>query len=315
MKKASKLLSIILAGIMMFSIFTVSASAEEMTKEDVVKFYHSILKETAKNNKVVLVNNEYDSECTPDFSELSGIDLKLTEKLFATFDELGIFEGGEFYYYGVNDEYQEPSDTEIYEEFSLAWEISELDYAIKDAVYDGNKIIIELECDSEYFESQKITIELAEGNVIKKITKEISEEIEVVSLIKNIPFMVAYESVDTYTFKYEEVPATSLTLSETSVTLGYGDTAEIAYTVGPENASFKGVYVYDAENEDGIIASAYEEDGKIIIEEWGEGTGTVEVYTVSGDILATCEVTVEYSMWDRIRMIFDEIFFWLGIGF
>lgn len=314
MKKASKLISVILAGIMLFSIFTVSVSAEEMTKEDVVKFYHGILKETASKNKVVLVNNEYDSVCTPDLSALSGLDLKLTEKLFTVFDGLEVFEDGEIYYYGVDNEYQEPSDTEIYDTFSISWEL-EIGYTLKDATYADNKIVIVLESDAEYSGTEKITIDLAEGNVIKKITKEISEEMEADSLIKNIPFMVSYESVDTYTFKYEEVPATSLTLSETSVTLGYGDTAEITYTVGPENASFKGVYVYDAENEDGIIASAYEEDGKIIIEEWGEGTGTVEVYTVSGDILATCEVTVEYSMWDRIRMIFDEIFFWLGIVF
>lgn len=314
MKKASKLISVILAGIMLFSIFTVSVSAEEMTKEDVVKFYHGILKETASKNKVVLVNNEYDSVCTPDLSALSGLDLKLTEKLFTVFDGLEVFEDGEIYYYGVDNEYQEPSDTEIYDTFSISWEL-EIGYTLKDATYADNKIVIVLESDAEYSGTEKITIDLADSNVIKKITKEISEEMEADSLIKNIPFMVSYESVDTYTFKYEEVPATSLTLAETSVTLGYGDTAEITYTVGPENASFKGVYVYDAENEDGIIASAYEEDGKIIIEEWGEGIGTVEVYTVSGDILATCEVTVEYSMWDRIRMIFDEIFFWLGIVF
>ena len=44
MKKTSKLLSILMAGIMLFSIFTISVSAEEMTASEVVKLYHNILK-------------------------------------------------------------------------------------------------------------------------------------------------------------------------------------------------------------------------------------------------------------------------------
>ena len=312
--KLKKLLSVFLAVIMVISVSTISASAKEMAKDEVIKFYHSILRETAEKHKVILVKNEYDSKNTSDFSALSGLDLKLTEKRLASFNELNFYDGGEFYYYGVCSEYEEASDSEIYEEFCLTWDL-ELGYEIKNAVYADNKIQIELEENQEYYSNQKIIIELTNGNTINKITKEVYEEIESYSVIKNIPFITTYESVDVFTFIYDEVPATSLTLSETNITLGYEDTAEITYTVGPKNASFKGIDVYSAEDENGIIAYAYEEDGKIIIEAWGEGKGSVEVYTVSGEILATCDVTVEYTMWDRLRSIFDYIFSWFNLFF
>ncbi len=315
MKKASKLVSVILAGIMLLSIFTISASAEEMTASEVVKLYHNILKETAEKNKMIQVKEECDGKFTPDLSELSGLDLKLTKELFVALEELDIFGDDENYYYGVCGEYEEPTDTEIYERFNLSWEL-EWGYEIKNAVYADNKIVIELEDDQDYYDIKKITIELTDENVIKKITEEVYEEIEDESLIKKVPFIITNEEINIYTFVYEEVPATSLTLSETNITLGYEDVAEITYTVGPEDATFKGVYVYDAYNEDyETIAYAYEEDGKIIIEAWGEGTGTIEVYTYSGDILATCEVTVEYTIWDRIRSIFEDMFFWIGLIF
>ncbi len=315
MKKASKLVSVILAGIMLFSIFTISASAEEMTASEVVKLYHNILKETAEKNKMIQVKEECDGKFTPDLSELSGLDLKLTKELFVALEELDIFGDGESYYYGVCGEYEEPTDTEIYERFNLSWEL-EWGYEIKNAVYADNKIVIELEDDQDYYDIKKITIELTDENVIKKITEEVYEEIEDESLIKKVPFTITNEETNIYTFVYEEVPATSLTLSETNITLGYEDVAEITYTVGPEDATFKGVYVYDAYNEDyETIAYAYEENGKIIIEAWGEGTGTIEIYTYSGDVLATCEVTVEYTIWDRIRSIFDDMFFWIGLIF
>ena len=164
MKKASKLLSVILAGIMLFSIFTISVSAEEMTASEVVKLYHNIVKETAEKNKMIQVKEECDGKITPDLSELSGLDLKLTGKLFAAFDELDIFGDSESYYYGVCGEYEESTDTEIYERFNLSWEL-EWGYEIKNAVYADNKIVIELEDDQDYYDIKKITIELTDEKV------------------------------------------------------------------------------------------------------------------------------------------------------
>ena len=315
MKILKKISAIMLSGIMVFAMFSLSASAEEMTKSDVVKFYHNILKETAEKNELIQVKSEFEGNYSADFSGLSGLDLKITEKVLSVFEDFDIYEDHEDYYFGVCGDYEEPSDTEIYEEFSLAWEL-EWGYEITDAVYADNRIVIELEDDQEYCDKKTITIELGNDNVIKKITEESYNEIETLSLIKKAPFMVKIEQADIYTFVYEEVPATSLTLSETSITLGYEDTAEITYVVGPENASFKGVSVSDAYNEDDeAVAWAYEADGKIYIEAVDEGTATIEVRTYSGDILAICEVTVEYSMWDRIVSIFDNIMFWLGFIF
>lgn len=313
MKKVSKLLSVLLTGIVLFSIFSVSASAKEMSKTEVVKFYHSILKETAEKNEVILIKDDWKSKDSADFSELSGLDLKFTEGLFFYCDDLWHEDGYEDYYYGVYDEYVDAANSEIYNSFSLSWEL-EWGYTIKSATYGDNKIVIELEDNQEYYDTIKITANLASDNTIKKITKETYAEYEEYSVIKNVPFTTTYEEVTISTFLYDKVPAKSLTLSETNLTLGYGDVAEITYTVGPESATFKDVYV-DSRTNDAFspVYWASEEDGKIVIEALGEGTGTVEVYTYSGDILATCEVTVEYTLWDRIRSIFDDIFFWIGL--
>ena len=203
--------------------------------------------------------------------------------------------------------------------FSCNDEFDEWGYVIKDAIYEDDKIIIELEDDEMFFDILKITIELTDDNVIRKITRESHEELEMESLIKKAPFMITSETIDIYNFVYDEVPATSLTLSETNITLGYEGVAEITYTVGPENASFKDVYVDVGANDVFTPVWAYEEDGKIIIEALSEGAGIVEVCTYSGDVIATCQVNVEYSTWDRIVSIFDSIMSWLkyifGIGF
>lgn len=314
MKKTSKLLAILLAGIMLFSIFTVSASAEEMTASEVVKLYHNILKKTAQNNKMIQAKENYVYNFAADLSDLSGLDLKLTEGMFTVVDDLDVLNDEVYYYSGVCGEYEDPAESEFYDNFNVA-DYLEWGYEIKNATYSNNAIVIVIGSDAESYESTTITVELADGNIIKTITEETYSEIQAESFIKKIPFTVTFETSNTYTLAYEKVPVTSLTLSETNITLGYEDVAEITYTVGPEDATFKDIYIYDAYNEDyETIACAYEEDGKIIIEAWGEGTGAVEVYTYSGDILATCEVTVEYTFWDRIRSIFDSILSWFGFG-
>ncbi len=319
MKTTKKILAIMLAGIMLFVMFSLSVSAKEMTKSEVVKFYHSILKETAEKNEMVLVENESKSNFAFDFSGLSGLDLKLTENVFSPLDTFPLDVNDSTYYCGVSGEYEDATDTEIYEQFNISWELDEWGYEIKNAVYENNKIIIELEVDQMFYDILKITIELTEGNVIRKITRESQEKLELESLIKKAPFMMTSETTDVYKFVYDEVPAKSLTLSETNITLGYEGVAEITYTVGPENASFKDVYVDVGANDVFTPVWAYVEDGKIIIEALSEGTGIVEVCTYSGDVIATCQVTVEYSTWDRIVSIFDNIMSWVkfifGIGF
>ncbi len=309
-----KLLAVLLAGIMLFSIFTISVSAEEMTASEVVKLYHSILKETAEKNKLIQVSEDYEYNFAADLSDLSGLDKKLTEELFTIVDEMDVFDDGVFYYNGVCGEYEDPAESEIYETYNVA-DYLEWGYTVKTASYSDNTIVIVLEDSEEYYESMTITVELADDNVIEKITEETYSEILTESLIKKIPFTVTFETKNIYTLAYEEVPVTSLTLSETNITLGYEGVAEITYTVGPENASYKDVYVDVGVNDVFTPVWAYVEDGKIIIEALSEGAGIVEICTYSGDVIATCEVTVEYTFWDRIRSIFDNMFSWLGFIF
>ena len=96
-----KLLSVILAVIMVLSIFTISVSAEEMTASEVVKLYHSILKETAEKHRLIQVSEDYEYNFEADLSDLSGLDLKLTEELFTAVDDMDILDDGVYYYDGV----------------------------------------------------------------------------------------------------------------------------------------------------------------------------------------------------------------------
>ncbi len=316
MKKTSKLLSVLLAGIMLFSIFSVSASAKEMTKAEVVNFYHSILKKTAENNKLVLVKTDCKEKDSADFSGLSGLDKKFTENLYSYCDDLWYEYTTEEFLPGVVDSGDDAEDTPFYFEFSVELDL-EWGGTVKNATYKDNKIVMEIkyEFDEEILSgnsTEKITVSLGKDNVINKITKETYDIYNETSLIKGTPFTATYEGVYTYTFTYEKVPVKSLTLSKTNLTLGYGDVAEIEYTVGPENATFKDVDVYAPLSKDGeIIAEAYEDDGKITIIGLSEGTGTVEVYTYSGDLLATCEVTVEFTFIEKILSKFHYFFAWL----
>lgn len=320
MKKVSKLLSVILAGIMLLSVFTVSASAKEMSKTEVVDFYHSILKKTAENNSVIFVKNDWEEKDSADFSALSGLDLLITKNTFSYCDDLWHADNLDSFYSGMDEYCDSAEDSEFYTSFSIDYDL-EYGYEVKKATYNDGKIVIELEGDYVgVFLSgtgkEKITATLGKGNVIEKLTVETYDVYDQTSSIKDVPFTTTYELIDNYTFTYEKVPAKSLTLSETSLTMGYMDVAEIEYTVGPQNATFKNVEVYDAWSEDGeVIATAYEKDGKIEIVALAEGTGIVEVYTVSGDILATCEVTVELNFFEKILAKFQYFFVWFLMFF
>lgn len=320
MKKVSKLLSVVLAGIMLLSAFTVSASAKTMSKTEIVDFYHSILEKTAEKNRMILAKNDYKSVDKADFSGISGLDLLLTKNMYSACD-------GEWYEYtseelfsGVIDSEDDATDSDFYFVFSVDID-PEYGTTLKKASYKDNKIVIEIETeyDDEIISvkgTEKITAELGKGNVLQKLTRETYNTYNEESVIKGTHFTTTHESVDVYTFTYEKVPVKSLTLSETNITLGYGEVAQIEYTVGPENATIKNIDVYAALNEDGeIIAEAYEDEGRITVIGLTEGTGTVEVYTVSGDILATCEVTVEFNFIERILAKFQYFFVWFFIFF
>ena len=84
----------------------------------------------------------------------------------------------------------------------------------------------------------------------------------------------------------------------------------LCYNSYCDNVSFKEAdvnYLNELEEFDSSVIYAYESDGKIVIEANGEGTGFVEVFTHTGDCRELIEVTVEYSVFDRIHIMFDEM--------
>ncbi|MBQ7957921.1 MAG: hypothetical protein IJ279_07775 [Clostridia bacterium] len=309
MKHTKKLLAIILAGLMVFSIFTVSASAKEMTKDEVIVFYHTLLKKTAEKHKVVKLEEDYTFSAYADVSELP-----LSEKL-AVLAENGFsdkFEESDsctYYIEGMNGYFETPEETDIYSWFETDSYI-EYRYKTVSATYEGDKISIRMERDDGESESMQFEIYLTKNKGIKKIVEE--WHCETMNSIddEGTPFFATLTETKAYTFTYDKTPATSLTVSESSVKLGYKDVVKLDYEIGPDNVTFKEAdvnYLNELEEFDSSVIYAYESDGKIVIEANGEGTGFVEVFTHTGDCREMIEVTVEYDFFDRIHIMFDEM--------
>lgn len=319
-----KIIASIMVVVMLLCMFSVTAGAAKMTKEEVVDFYHSILEKTAKKYKVIYINDAWKSRETADFSPLSGKDLEKTMEEYDYCDgEWYSFSEG-VYLQGVCKKGNNVKETALYYWFEIN-DFVDYYYTLKSAKYEDNKITINLSYspDKEITETKKIVAELTDKNQIKKITISSKDVFKEYSVKENIPFKTTHEFVEVYTFVYDKIPAKSLELSTYDIVMGYRDTAEITYKVGPENATYKGVYIetlsYDSETEEWTesLNSVYswEEDGKIYVEVAAEGEFILNVRTYSGDILKTCYITAEFDFFDRISYLFDNMLTYLQYFF
>ncbi len=310
-----KIFALLMAVVMLFCMFSVTAGAAKMTKEEVVEFYHSVLEKTAKKYKVLYVKDVWKTRDTADFSPLSGKDLEKTMEEYSFCDGQWTVSEDDVYLSGVRKKSEKVKETELYYWFEINDSIDYY-YTLKSAKYENNKITINLSADDSAAKgTKKVVAELTSKNELKKITTTTKDSWGEYSVREEVPFRITSEYVETYTFVYDKIPAKSLELSAYEVNLGYRDIEEITYTVGPENATYKGVYVetlmYDDFAEEWVdsfgVAYAWEEDGTIYIEGIEEGRVKVNVRTYSGDILKSCEVTVRFGFFDRISYFFYEM--------
>ncbi|MBQ7957920.1 MAG: hypothetical protein IJ279_07770 [Clostridia bacterium] len=310
MKHTKKLLAIILAGLMVFSIFTVSASAKEMTKDEVVDFYHALLEKTAEKHEKVFITEERNYMHYADFSELTYLDRAATEKEYGFSEEVN---QGDVsfadYYYGFNSDNHGEDDIQLYDYFEIDYYI-ENGYGLYDASYTDSKIVIDLLMyDDNDYSNRVITVYLTENKGIRKVVEKAYDEYGYESSLEGKPFAVISECVSEYIFSYNPIIPESITLSETEITLGYKDVAEIECIVNPSNATYKEIcatYSYDIVTENEPV-NAYEEDGRIIIEGLNEGESTVYVHALLGEVIEEIEVTVEFTFFDRIHKMFDDM--------
>lgn len=113
---------------------------------------------------------------------------------------------------------------------------------------------------------------------------------------------LAFDNVRLY-WSGNEVKATSLSLSPSTTTIGYGETATINYTVLPANTTFKRVAW---ESSDSKIVTVDDEGNITAV---GIGTATITCRTKGGtnNISAQCKVTVERNFATAEQIIINEV--------
>lgn len=137
---------------------------------------------------------------------------------------------------------------------------------------EGDTVTITATPDENY-EVDEITVATADGTV----------DVEAATAANTYTFTMPAEAVTvTATFKSTLVPATSVTLSNTTAELVIGKTTELTATVAPENTTDTVAWT----TSDAKVATVA--DGVVT----AVGTGTATITATAGEKSATCTVTV-----------------------
>lgn len=113
---------------------------------------------------------------------------------------------------------------------------------------------------------------------------------------------LAFDNVKLY-WSGSEVKATALTVTPATLTLGYGESSQLSYTLRPANTTFKRV-AWESSNEAILRVNS---EGTITAV--GVGNATITCYTSGGsnNLRATCQVTVERNYATAGQAIINEI--------
>ncbi len=317
MKKVSKFMSVFLVVVMMFSVFSMVAGAvsASSTKEEMLSYYENCLVTTAKKG-LIQVDNTWKYKITADYSGLSASDAKetreLNEELFGTDWNV---EETTSYFYGTSDKdaYVDGKPDSQWM-FSIKRRINEFGFKFKSASLkkaDNGDITITFKLTDTWTGGKNditITTKTSKGGLLKSFTMKQESDFKDTSLA-GVKYPVHESTSDAYKVTYKKVAVESVSLSETAVTLGYGESCDISVTVKPDNATYNGVYCYlpGEETEDAIASYVINDDGTITLTGLKGGTTTLEVYTFDGDKVAECEVTVKVSFWQMILSFFGSI--------
>ena len=317
MKKISKILSVFLVVLMMFSVCSMMAGAvsASSTKEEMLNYYENCLTTTAKKG-LIQVNNTWKYKVTGDYSGLSASDAKKTrefdESLFGTDWNV---EETTAYYYGTSDknEYIEGQPDTVYM-FSVKRRIKEFGFTFKSAslkTADNGDVTITFNLTEKWDGGSNtitITTKTSKGGLLKSFTMKQDMKYKNTSLA-GAEYPMTEVTSDSYTVTYKKVAVDSVSLSDTAVTLGYGETYDISVIVKPDNATYQGVYCYvpGEDTDNAVVGYVVNDDGTITLTGLKNGTTTLEVYSFDGAKLAECEVTVNVSFFQMIINFFRSI--------
>ncbi len=311
-----KVLSVILACTLAFSVFCMSSSAAdsatEEVKEELLSQYELCVDATAKIGlvKTKVISDSYKKA---DYSTLSDADKTLTE----------LRDADTYTSFGEKKEYIEYFDSSNKTEFKdISYEFSAKSYIksffldVDDAAMssDGCLDLYVFDCSDSY------NNELWEFNAYTNALTHVLDSFTLKKTLKTSEksalgktYTVTEYSEITYAFEYQLVSPESLELSMDDIVLTYKDTTEIQVKISPDNATFKDFY-YVVAYADGDLSSdmiVYETgssgEGTIKITAVGKGVTELRVYTVDGKFCDTCKITVEFDFFDYFRFFFDKM--------
>ncbi len=317
MKKICKLLSALLVVLMMFSVFSMMAGAigTSSTKEEMLNYYENCLTTTAKKG-LIKVDNTWKVKVTADYSGLSASDAKETkefnEELFGTDWQV---EETTSYYYGTSDKskYVDGQPDTVWM-FSIKRRIKEFGFKFKSASLkkaDNGDITITFKLSEKWEDGTNditITTKTSKGGLLKSFVMKQESKFKDTSFA-GVKYPMTESTSDTYKVTYKKVAVESISLSETAVTLGYGETCDISVVVKPSEATYKDFYCIVPGEDTGDMVVGYDinDDGTITLTGLKGGTTTLEVYTFDGEKVAECEVTVNVSFFQSIINFFRSI--------
>lgn len=318
MKKISKILSVFLVVVTLFSMCSMMAGAisSSSSKSEMLTYYENCLKTTAKKG-LIKVDNTWKYKLTGDYSGLSEKDAKETAELNAEFFGTD-WNTEEYtsYYYGTSDKdmYIDDQPDTVWM-FSVKRRIQEFDFTFKSAklttASNGDITITFNLIENWDGGSSKITIttKTSKSGLLKSfVLKQDSQFMDI--SVNGEEYPMTENTSDTYKVTYKKVPVKSISLSETEVTMGYNDTYTLSVSVNPADATYQDVYCTIDGEETGDMAADYmiNEDGTITLTALDKGKTTLTVYSYDGNKKATCEITVEFTFFEMIAKFFRDLF-------
>ncbi len=320
MKKSTRILSAFLCIVTLFSMFAISAGAvsSSSSKTEILNYYEKSVKTTATIEVVKTKNTDtrvYDA----DMSKLSERDRKKTTEEYFTVYDIVLGEENvsnyELYYYGDSEDKNFDGASEIEHAFSIKRRMNDYGHSLKSATYkkesNGNQTMVftcnEAKYDGGAKESVVYTVKVNKWNVVYYFKFE-SKYTYTETSIDGVDFTCVEKLTDVYNFYFKKKDVTSISLSETEVTVPYGKTVEIDVIINPSDADFKGFWVDHDSYGDNVFATEDLENSKLIIEGLNRGTETVDIYSYDGEYKASVKVTVKMSIFDMIIKFFKDLF-------
>ena len=319
MKKTTKILAVILAMITLMSSFSIMSGAinSKSSAKELLNYYEDCLIKTSAKEDIIQGKYIWKTKETADYSPLKGKDLEETKaenEIWNSFTGEWVEDTYNKYYHGdAYKEYYWEGRSEFIDFFSIKRDIRRYGLEFKSAKYSKAKngdVTLEFVYLSGYEDvdiTRTYTVKIDKNNYVKSYSIKRFENNTYPS-VEGTRYPVTYESVDTYSFVYNKVKVKDIELSENRIVLGKDEECYITATVKPDNATYKGVYTSDDIDTYVANCGVFDEG---VIQVWanGEGETSFEVYAYGGEAIATVEVVVEYTIFERVAELFENLYY------